>query len=119
MQVWLPPVPHICAAPGAQAPWFMQAPQSDQAPLLHVRLWVPQLPQAWVGAPVQVWFPQPPHWQAAVQVCMPPVPHICMAPGAQEPSLAQPDQADQTPLSQVRDWLPQLPQLCMAGPVQL
>jgi hypothetical protein len=132
-QVWPPQVPHwqaavqVCAPPepqawvalGAQAPWFTQAPQFDQAPLLHVRAWVPQLPQAWVDGPVQVWFPHGSHWQEAPQDCMPPLPHTCIAPGAQVPSLAQPDQVDQTPLSQVRDWVPQLPQLWVVGPAQV
>jgi hypothetical protein len=119
VQVWVPPLPQACMAVGAQAPWFMHGPKADQVPLLHVRDWVPQLPHAWVAEPEQAWLPHAPQWQEPSQVCMPLLPQVCMAPGAQVPSLAQPDQFDQTPLSQVRDWVPQLPQLWLEGPLQL
>ena len=97
----------------------MQAPQSDQTPFVQVRAWVPQLPQPWVAGPLQVCPPQDPHWQLALQVCMPPIPQVCMAPGAQAPSFAQGDQLDHTPLSQLRVWEPQLPQAWLLGPTQL
>jgi hypothetical protein len=121
VQVRVPPLPHSCVAPGAHTPSSVQAPQSDHWPVLvlHVRVCAPQFPHACTDGPLQVWLAQVPHWQAAVQVCMPPLPHACMAPGAQAPSLAQPDQLDHTPFSQVRVWLPQLPQLWVLGPAQL
>jgi hypothetical protein len=119
VQVCEPPIPQAWVAVGAQVPWFMHAPQSDQTPLLQVRAWVPQLPQAWVMGPAHVWPPHEAHWQAGLHVCIPPDPHICIEPGAQAPWFMQVDQLDQTPLSQLRDWVPQLPQAWVAGPVQL
>jgi hypothetical protein len=58
------------------------------------------------------------HWQAGVQVCVPPIPQAWVAIGAQTPSPPQADQSDQTPLLQMRVWLPQLPQAWLAGPAQ-
>jgi hypothetical protein len=58
VHVWVPPIPHACVAPGAQAPSPLHALQSDQTPLLQVRLWFPHWPHAWVIGPLQVW---PPH----------------------------------------------------------
>jgi hypothetical protein len=56
------------------------------------------------------------HWQAAVQVWLPPIPHACVAPAMHTPSFAQVPQSDQTPLLQVRDCMPQFPHPCVAGP---
>jgi hypothetical protein len=75
LQVWVPPAPQAWVAPAMQAPWPVHIPQSDQTPLLHVRLLVPQFPQAIVAGPAQVWPPHAPQWQAPSQVCVPPVPH--------------------------------------------
>jgi hypothetical protein len=50
LQVWV--------AAGAHAPWPVQVPNADHVPLLHVRVCVPQLPQGWVGEPVQVQEPE-------------------------------------------------------------
>lgn len=60
-----------------------------------------------------------PHWQASPHVCVPPLPHACMAPGAHAPWFMHAENAPQTPFSQVRVWVPQWPQLWLAGPVQL
>jgi hypothetical protein len=53
-QVRVPPIPQASLAFGTQAPWFAHVDQSDHTPLLHVRDWVPQLPQPWVAAPAQL-----------------------------------------------------------------
>jgi hypothetical protein len=119
VQVWVPPIPHGCVVVGAQTPSFMQAPNSDQTPLLHVRVWVPQFPQGCVADPLQVWPLQPPQVQLAVQVWVPPEPQAWVALGAQTPSFMQAPNSDQTPLLHVRDWFPQLPQGWVMGPVQL
>jgi hypothetical protein len=119
VQVCIPPVPHAWLAPGAHIPSFMQAPQSDQVPLLHVRDCVPQFPHAWVMGPVQVWPPHVPHWQAGEQVCIPPVPHFFIDPGAHIPSFMHVDHLDQTPLLHARVWVPQFPQAWVAGPTQV
>src|SRR6185436_7116992 len=119
LQVCVPPIPQACVEPGAQVPWFMHGPNSDQTPFVQVRDWVPQLPQAWLLAPLQFWPPHDPHWQAGVHICVPAIPQACIEPGAQAPSPMQADQADQTPLSQVRDCVPQLPQAWVPGPTQL
>jgi hypothetical protein len=44
-------------AAGAHAPWPVQVPNADHVPLLHVRVWVPQLPQACVAGPTHVQDP--------------------------------------------------------------
>ena len=102
-----------------QAPSFMHAPQADQVPFVQVRDCVPQFPQPWVMGPLQGWPPQAPHWQAGVQVCMPPVPQACIDPGAHIPWFAQAPQSDQTPLLHVRDCVPQFPQAWLLGPAQV
>jgi hypothetical protein len=119
VHVCVPPLPHAWVAPGAHAPSPPHALQSDQAPLLHVRLCVPHLPQAWIIGPLQVWPPHAPHWHCAVHVCKPPVPQAIIAPGAQVPSLAQPDHADQTPLLHARVCVPQFPHDWLAGPTHV
>jgi hypothetical protein len=119
LHVWVPPIPHACVAPGMQAPSFMHGPQADHAPFVQVRDCVPQFPQAWVMGPLQVWPVQVPHWQVAPQVRVPPVPQDCMAAGAHAPWFMHGPQSDQTPLLQVRVWLPQLPQAWPLGPEQL
>jgi hypothetical protein len=118
-QVWLPPVPQACVVAGAQTPWFAQPDQSDQVPLLQVRVCVPQFPHACIAGPAQVCPPHPPHWHESPQVRAPPVPHICIEPGAQAPSAEHADQLDQTPLLHVRACVPQLPHACADGPAQL
>jgi hypothetical protein len=90
-------------ASGTQAPSPAQADQSDHTPLLHVRDWVPQLPQARVDGPAQLSPPHAPHAHEAEHVCMPPVPHAWIAPGAQTPSPVHAVQAPHTPFSHVRD----------------
>jgi hypothetical protein len=53
------PLPsQVCVAPGAHAPWPVQADQADHVPELQVRVWLPQLPQACQVGPLQ------PHWPA-------------------------------------------------------
>jgi hypothetical protein len=56
-QVSVPLVSQACVALGAQAPWPAQVPQADQVPLLQVRVWLPQLPQACEVGPVHVQDP--------------------------------------------------------------
>jgi len=85
LQVWVPPMPQACVAPGMQVPSFMHAPHGDQAPFVQVRDWVPQLPQAWLAGPAHAWSMHAPHWQAAVQVCEPPAPQAWVADGAHAP----------------------------------
>jgi hypothetical protein len=113
LQVWLPPIPHACVAPGMHTPSFMQAPQSDQTPFAQVRDWVPQFPQAWLPGPAQTHVS---HWQEALQVWLPPIPHACVAPGMQAPWFVQGPQSDHAPFVQVRDWVPQLPHAWVDGP---
>ncbi len=57
-QVCEPLVSQVWVAAGAHTPWPVHVPNADQVPLVHVRVWVPQLPQAWVEAPVQVQEPE-------------------------------------------------------------
>jgi hypothetical protein len=79
----------------------MHADQLDQTPLLHVRVWVPQLPQAWVAGPPQVWPVQSPHWQAAVQLWVPFNPQLCTAPGWQPMAVQVPTEPGTVQLSHV------------------
>jgi hypothetical protein len=62
-----------------------------------------------------------PHWQVAVQVCTPPLPHSCVAPGVQGPWFMQAPQSDHWPVlpSQVRVCAPQFPHTCVGGPLQV
>jgi hypothetical protein len=41
VQIWLPPEPQLCVVPGTHAP-AGHGDQSDQMPLWHVRVCVPQ-----------------------------------------------------------------------------
>jgi hypothetical protein len=107
--------PHACEALGAHAPSSLQADQSLQPALVHVRVCVPQLPQACVVEPGQAW--QAPHWQLPPHCCVPASPHACDASGAQTPWLPHDDQALHVPLSHVRVWAPQLPHAWVVGPV--
>jgi hypothetical protein len=65
--------------------------------------------------------PQGPHWQLALQVCAPPLPQLCVDPGAHGPCPAHGDHADHIPVvpSHVRVCIPQLPQACDEGPVHV
>jgi hypothetical protein len=119
LHVCVPPITHGCVAPGTQDPWFMHGPQSDQVPLLQTRDCVPQLPQAWVAGPVQVWAVHRLHWHAPLQVWEPPMPQACVAPGAQAPWFMHAPQSDQVPLLHVRDCVPQLPQAWVMAPLQV
>ena len=60
-QLCVPPDPHGCVALGAHAPSPVHAPHEDHAPLLHVRVCVPQLPQLCELGPAQLWPSQVPH----------------------------------------------------------
>src|SRR5213075_1876486 len=75
--------------------------QLDQTPLSQLRDWVPQLPQAWVVGPVQVWPPQLPHWQAWVQLWVPFMPQAWTAPGWQPTALQVPTEPGTVQLSQL------------------
>jgi hypothetical protein len=112
-------VAQVWTLPGAHAPWPVQVDQVDQTPLLQVREWVPQLPQASTASPVQLCPVQEFHLQELLQVCLPFVPHAWLSFGLHSPWFMQADQADQTPLLQVRVCEPQLPQLCEVTPVQV
>jgi hypothetical protein len=52
-----PLVSHACVAPAAHAPCPPQADHADHVPLVHVRVWVPQLPHASVAGPLQTHWP--------------------------------------------------------------
>jgi hypothetical protein len=117
----VPVVLQVCCAPGPHAPSPVQAPQAPHVPLLHVRVSVPQLPHGCEEAPAQVCPVQLPHWQLAVHVCVPPVPHPCVAFGAHTPSPPHVDQLLHSPASpsHVRVSVPQLPHACEAAPAQI
>jgi hypothetical protein len=51
-QVCVPLVSQLCVALGAHAPWPEHADHADQVPPVHVRVSVPQLPQACDAAPL-------------------------------------------------------------------
>jgi hypothetical protein len=86
---------------------------------VHERVVVPQLPHAVVSTcPAVHSETQPPHWQLLSHVWVEPVPQACVCPGPHEPSPVQLPHDDHVPLSQVRVCVPQLPQLCVDGPVQ-
>ena len=59
-----------------------------------------------------------PHAQPVPQVCVPLV-HPCVVPGAHMPAPVQADQADQVPPTHVRVSVPQFPQACVPGPLQI
>jgi hypothetical protein len=115
-QVCVPPAPQACVVLGVQAPSPTQLDHPDHVPLSQVRLWLPQLPQAWVEEPEQVWPVHAPHWQLALHVSVPPEPHACVASGVQAPAAPQADQPDHTPAVQSRVRVPQLPQASLDGP---
>jgi hypothetical protein len=60
-QVCVRPGAHSCEVFGAQTPSLLHADQTDQRPLLHVRVCVPQFPQDCVAGPSHVWFTHVPH----------------------------------------------------------
>jgi hypothetical protein len=80
-------------------------------PLLQVRFWLPQLPQACVSEPSHICPRQSPHLQLVLQLWLPPPPQLCVLPGSHSPCWPQADHPDQTPLLQTRVCVPQLPQL--------
>ena len=119
VQRWGAPLGHLVSSPGLHAPSPVHWPQPDQVPLLHVRFWLPQLPQACVSEPWQICPRQSPHLQLVLQLWLPPPPQLCVLPGSHSPCWPQLDQPDQTPLLQTRVCVPQLPQLWMSGPLQV
>jgi hypothetical protein len=54
--ICMPPLPQLCMDPGAHWPSPEHADHADQVPVLEsqVRVWVPQLPHARLGAPVHI-----------------------------------------------------------------
>ena len=62
---------------------------------------------------------QPPHWQLVEQVWVPLVSQAWVALGAHTPVPVHVPHADQVPLLQVRDWVPQFPQASVFEPVQV
>jgi len=58
--------------------------------------------------------------QSAPQLCAPLSPQASLSPGAHSPCSLHGDQSDQRPElpSQLRLCVPQLPQACVAGPLQ-
>jgi hypothetical protein len=46
LHAWVPPVPQAWVLVGVQTPSFTHVDQSDQTPLLHARVWIPQFPHA-------------------------------------------------------------------------
>jgi hypothetical protein len=97
----------------------LQAPHGDHVPLSHVLVWFPQLPQGWLAAPVQACPLHASHWQLALHVCVPALPHAWVEVARQSPSPPHADQADHAPLSQTRVCVPQLPQGWLGGPLQV
>lgn len=75
----------VCTLPGLHTPWPAQVDQVDHSPLLQVREWVPQLPQASIGSPVQLCPVQEFHLQELLQVCLPLVPQGWLLFGVQSP----------------------------------
>ena len=120
--VW--PAGQDSLVPGAQTPSPVQGPKAEYWPVvpLQVRVLVPQLPQASLEGPSQVW---PVHAgsqrQLLAQVWVPPVPQSRVVPAAHSPWRRQADHSDHWPVSvlQVRVWVPQLPQVWVASPWQL
>jgi hypothetical protein len=115
-------VPQLWVWLGLQGPSPAQADQGDQVPVAEsqVRVCVPQLPQAWVAAPAQLWLPHGCHLQSPPHDWVPPLPQLWDWLGAHTPSPAQVDHGDQVPVaeSQVRVWVPHLPQPWEAAPAQ-
>jgi hypothetical protein len=124
--VWVPEAPHVRAAPGTQSPSFEHAPHSDHVPVFvsHLRVCVPQLPHARELSPVQRWpVHAASHMQLPAHVWVPDslAPQRRVESGEHTPSPEHVDHADHMPavMSQVRLWVPQYPQACVAGPVHL
>ena len=104
----------------------MHVDQADQSPVdeLQLRVCIPQLPQRCVASPAHVCPVQASsHSQLRPQVCVPLelVPQRRVSPTVHEPWPVQADQADHCAVSvlQVRDCIPQLPQACVAAPLQV
>jgi hypothetical protein len=116
---WVPPVPQASVVVGAHTPSPAQVDHVDHVPLLHVRVWLPQLPHAWLAGPMHVCPVQASHWQLALHVCVPPVPQVWVVVVAQRPWPPQVDQSDHVPLLHVRVWLPQLPHVWLDGPLHV
>jgi hypothetical protein len=118
----VPPLPQLWDEFGAHAPSPVHADQADHVPVLlsHVRVCVPQLPQACDAAPVHGRLPHAFHVQLLAHDCVPPLPQVCVELGAHTPSPVHADQADHVSVavSHVRVCMPQLPQGCEAGPEQ-
>jgi hypothetical protein len=66
-----------------------------------VRVCVPQLPQAWVAGPTQLWFMHADHWQELAQAWVPFIPQAWTAPGAQPIAVQVPTNPATMQLSQV------------------
>ncbi|HEX3695810.1 MAG TPA: hypothetical protein VH374_10505 [Polyangia bacterium] len=66
---------------------------------------VPHFPHAMLGNPLQVWLPQLPQVQLAPHVWVPPLPQPWELPGVQAPWPAHADQADHMPLLLLHVWL--------------
>jgi hypothetical protein len=118
LHVWVPPSPQAWLASGSHSPSSVQASQSDQTPLLQVRDCVPQLPHARLGEPSHAWFRHSPHVQRPPHVSVPPSPQPSVLSGSHSPSSRHAEKLDQTPLSQTRDCVPQLPQERVDAPSQ-
>jgi len=116
----MPPLPQGWVALTEHTPSPAQSDQVDHEPVLlsHVRVCVPQFPHACDDAPLHVWLAHVDHWQLPPHDCVPPFPHACELPDAQSPSPVHADHVDQTPPSQVRTCVPQLPHPSLAAPVQ-
>ena len=122
-QTCVPRLPQLRVASGEHSPWAVHADQSDHAPVsvLQERVCVPQLPHWRALSPTHIWLAHiSPHWQSPRQVCMPDRPQGRVESGAQMPSAWHGPHWDHLPLaaSQVRERVPQLPQLSEAGPGQ-
>ena len=61
LQVSVPPPAHPLVLSAGHAPSPAHVDHADHVPLLHVRLWLPQLPHACVVGPEQVWPVHVPH----------------------------------------------------------
>jgi hypothetical protein len=113
---------HVIESPGLHSPAPLHAPQSFQRPVfgLQVRECVPQKPHGSLLAPVHSWPGHAlSHSHVLEQVCVPPEPQLRVVPGAQSPWLVHALQFDHCPVfeSQLRTWIPQLPQLRLLAPV--
>jgi len=120
--VCFPSPPQPCEFPGEQAPPPLQVLHALHVPALHVRVWVPalQFPHAWLDAPEQVGSTQGPQSQFS-HTCVPPLPQAWGGcPGSQGLPPVHAPQGPQTPLLQVRSWIPvlQLPQFWLLAPEQ-